>query len=90
MRLEETESPDSYLVFGRGILHLSILIETMRREGYELSLGQPQVIIKEIDGIKNEPIEILTIDTPDATTGKVIELVSQRKGEMLVMEPKEI
>ena len=88
MRLEETESPDSYLVFGRGILHLSILIETMRREGYELSLGQPQVIIKEIDGIKNEPIEILTIDTPEATTGKVIELVSQRKGEMLVMEPK--
>jgi GTP-binding protein len=88
MRLEETESPDSYLVFGRGILHLSILIETMRREGYELSLGQPQVIIKEIDGVKNEPIEILTIDTPEATTGKVIELVSQRKGEMLVMEPK--
>ena len=88
MRLEETDSPDSYLVYGRGILHLSILIETMRREGYELSLGQPQVIIKEIDGVKHEPIEILTIDTPEATTGKVIELVSQRKGEMLVMEPK--
>ncbi|CAN5223193.1 translational GTPase TypA [soil metagenome] len=88
MRLEETESPDSYLVYGRGILHLSILIETMRREGYELSLGQPQVIIKEIDGVKHEPIEILTIDTPEATSGKVIELVSQRKGEMLVMEPK--
>jgi GTP-binding protein len=88
MRLEETESPDSYLVYGRGILHLSILVETMRREGYELSLGQPQVIIKEIDGIKHEPVEILTIDTPEATSGKVIELVSQRKGEMLVMEPK--
>ena len=88
MRLEETESPDSYLVYGRGILHLSILIETMRREGYELQLGQPQVIVKEIDGVKHEPIEILTIDTPEATTGKVIELVSQRKGEMLVMEPK--
>lgn len=88
MRLEDTESPDSYLVYGRGILHLSILIETMRREGYELQLGQPQVIIKEINGEKNEPIEILTIDTPEETTGKVIELVSQRKGEMLVMEPK--
>ncbi len=88
MRLEDTDSPDSYLVYGRGILHLSILIETMRREGYELQLGQPQVIIKEIDGVKHEPIEILTIDTPEATTGKVIELVSQRKGEMLVMEPK--
>src|SRR5665213_2653936 len=88
MRLEETDSPDSYLVYGRGILHLSILIETMRREGYELQLGQPQVIIKEIDGVKNEPIEILTIDTPEATSGKVIELVSQRKGELMVMEPK--
>ena len=88
MRLEETDSPDSFLVYGRGILHLSILIETMRREGFEFQLGQPQVIIKEIDGVKHEPIEILTIDTPEATTGKVIELVSQRKGEMLVMEPK--
>ena len=88
MRIEETGSPDSYLVFGRGILHLSILIETMRREGYELQIGQPQVIIKEIDGIKHEPVEILTIDTPQETSGKVIELVSQRKGDMLVMEPK--
>jgi GTP-binding protein len=88
MRLEETDSPDSFLVYGRGILHLSILIETMRREGFEFQLGQPQVIIKEIDGVKHEPIEILTIDTPEATSGKVIELVSQRKGEMLVMEPK--
>jgi GTP-binding protein len=88
MRLEETGSPDSYLVFGRGILHLSILIETMRREGYELQIGQPQVIIKEIDGIKHEPVEILTIDTPQEVSGKVIELVSQRKGDMLIMEPK--
>ncbi len=88
LRVEETGSPDSYLVFGRGILHLSILIETMRREGYELQVGQPQVIIKEINGIKHEPIEILTIDTPEASSGKVIELVSQRKGEMKVMEPR--
>jgi GTP-binding protein len=88
MRLEETTSPDSYLVYGRGILHLSILIETMRREGYELQLGQPQVIIKEIDGVKNEPMEILSIDVPEESSGKVIELVSQRKGDMLVMEPK--
>jgi GTP-binding protein len=88
LRVEETGSPDSYLVFGRGILHLSILIETMRREGYELQVGQPQVIIKEIDGVKHEPVESLTIDTPEATSGKVIELVSQRKGEMKIMEPK--
>jgi GTP-binding protein len=88
LRVEETESPDSYLVYGRGILHLSILIETMRREGYELQVGQPQVIIKEIDGVKHEPIEILNVDVPEATSGKVIELVSQKKGEMLIMEPK--
>ncbi len=88
MRLEETTSPDSYLVYGRGILHLSILIETMRREGYELQLGQPQVIIKEIDGVKNEPVEILTVDVPEEFSGKVIELVSQRKGDMICMEPK--
>ena len=88
LRVEETGSPDSYLVFGRGILHLSILIETMRREGYELQVGQPQVIIKEIDGVKHEPVESLTIDTPEVTSGKVIELVSQRKGEMKIMEPK--
>jgi GTP-binding protein len=88
MRLEETTSPDSYLVYGRGILHLSILIETMRREGYELQLGQPQVIIKEVDGVKNEPIEILTVDVPEEFSGKVIELVSQRKGDMICMEPK--
>ncbi|MEW6468806.1 MAG: translational GTPase TypA [Bacteroidota bacterium] len=88
LRVEETSSPDSYLVYGRGILHLSILIETMRREGYELQVGQPQVIIKEIDGVKHEPVEILTIDTPQETSGKVIEQVSQRKGELKVMEPK--
>jgi GTP-binding protein len=88
LRVEETSSPDSYMVFGRGILHLAILIETMRREGYELQVGQPQVIIKEIDGVKNEPIEVLTVDVPQEYSGKVIEFVSQRKGEMLLMEPK--
>lgn len=88
MRLEDTTSPDSILVYGRGILHLSILIETMRREGYEFQVGQPRVIIKEIDGQKCEPIEYLTVDVPEESSGKVIELVSQRKGELLVMEPK--
>ena len=88
MRVEETGSPDSYLVFGRGILHLSVLIETMRREGYELQLGQPQVIVKEIDGVKCEPIEVLTVDVPQESSSKVIDLVSQRKGNLLIMEPK--
>ncbi|MGR6087285.1 MAG: translational GTPase TypA [Arcticibacter sp.] len=88
LRVEETGSPDSYLVYGRGILHLSILIETMRREGYELQVGQPQVIIKEIDGVKCEPVESLTIDTPENVAGKVIELVTQKRGELLIMEPK--
>jgi len=88
MRVEETASPDSYLVFGRGILHLSVLIETMRREGYELQLGQPQVIIKEIDGVKCEPVEVLTVDVPQESSSKVIDLVSQRKGNLLIMEPK--
>jgi len=88
MRVEETPSPDSYLVFGRGILHLSVLIETMRREGYELQLGQPQVIIKEIDGEKCEPIEVLTVDVPQESSSKVIDLVTQRKGSLLIMEPK--
>jgi GTP-binding protein len=88
LRVEETSSPDSYIVFGRGILHLSVLIETMRREGYELQVGQPQVIIKEIDGRKHEPVEVLTIDTPQETSSRVIDLVSQRKGDMLVMQPK--
>ena len=88
LKVEETGSPDSYMVYGRGILHLSILIETMRREGYELQIGQPQVIIKEIDGQKCEPMESLTIDTPAEVSGKVIELVTQRRGELLIMEPK--
>ncbi len=88
LRVEPTSSADSFLVYGRGILHLSILIETMRREGYELQVGQPQVIIKEIDGMKHEPVENLTIDVPEEFSGKVIELVSQRKGELMIMEPK--
>ncbi len=88
LRVEETNSADSYLVYGRGILHLSVLIETMRREGYEMQVGQPQVIIKEIDGVKCEPVEYLTVDVPEESAGKVIEYVSQRKGDMLLMEPK--
>ncbi len=88
LRVEETASPDSYMVFGRGVLHLSVLIETMRREGYELQVGQPRVIIKEIDGIKHEPLEELTIDVPEEYSGKVIELITMRKGDLLVMEPK--
>ena len=88
LKVVETDSPDSYLVYGRGILHLSVLIETMRREGYELQVGQPQVIIKEIDGVKCEPIETLIVDVPSEVSGKVIELVTQRKGELLIMEPK--
>jgi GTP-binding protein len=88
MKVEETDSADSFLVYGRGILHLSILIETMRREGYELQVGQPKVLVKEIDGVKHEPVETLIVDVPEQFSGKVIELVSQRKGEMLIMEPK--
>ncbi len=88
LRLGETGSADSFMVFGRGVLHLSVLIETMRREGYELQIGQPQVIFKEIDGVKCEPVEELTIDLPENVAGKAIETVSQRKGEMLNMEPK--
>jgi GTP-binding protein len=88
LKVEDTGSADSFMVFGRGILHLSVLIETMRREGYELQIGQPQVIIKEIDGKKHEPIEELTIDLPENVSGKAIEMVSMRKGEMLNMVPK--
>jgi len=88
MRLEETNSADKFIVYGRGVLHLSVLIETMRREGYELQIGQPQVIIKEIDGVKHEPIEELTIDLPENVSGKAIEMVTLRKGEMLSMTPK--
>lgn len=88
LRVEPTDSADSFNVFGRGVLHLSVLIETMRREGYELQIGQPQVIIKVIDGKKCEPIEELTIDLPEEVSGKAIEMVTQRKGEMKKMEPK--
>ena len=88
LRVDETATEDKFNVFGRGILHLSVLIETMRREGYELQVGKPQVIIKEIDGVKNEPYETLVIDVPEEYSGKVIELVTQRKGDMLIMEPK--
>tara|TARA_B100001287_G_scaffold133760_2_gene112632 strand:+ start:2118 stop:3914 length:1797 start_codon:yes stop_codon:yes gene_type:complete len=88
LRVEETGSADSFNVFGRGVLHLSVLIETMRREGYELQVGQPQVIIKEIDGVKHEPIEELSIDIPEIHSGKAIEVVAVRKGEMLSMSPK--
>ena len=86
MRVEETETTESYTVFGRGILHLSILIETMRREGYEMQVGQPKVIIKKIDGKDHEPVEFLTVHVPEAFSGKVIELVTQRRGEILNIE----
>ena len=88
LRVNETDSADKFLVFGRGVLHLSVLIETMRREGYELQIGQPQVIIKEIDGVKCEPVEELTIDLPESVSGKAVEMVSMRKGEMVSMEAK--
>lgn len=88
LRVHETDSADKFLVFGRGVLHLSVLIETMRREGYELQIGQPQVIIKEIDGVKCEPIEELTVDLPENLSGRAVEFVTIRKGEMLSMEPK--
>jgi GTP-binding protein len=88
LKVEETNSEDTFNVFGRGILHLSILIETMRREGYEFQIGKPKVILKEINGIKSEPYETLTIDVPPEFSGKAIELVTQRKGEMIVIEPK--
>ena len=88
LKVEDGPTEDKFNVYGRGILHLSVLIETMRREGFELQVGKPQVIYKEIDGVKCEPMEILVIDVPDEFSGKAIELVSQRKGDMLVMEPK--
>lgn len=88
LRVEDTDDADKFLVFGRGILHLSVLVETMRREGYELTVGQPQVIVKEIDGKKCEPYETLVVDVPSEFSGKVIDLVTQRKGEMLIMETK--
>jgi len=88
LRLGETATADKFMVFGRGVLHLSVLIETMRREGYELQIGQPQVIIKEIDGVKCEPVEELTIDLPETVSGKAVEFVTKRKGELLSMVTK--
>jgi GTP-binding protein len=88
LRVEDTDSADSFLVYGRGILHLGVLVETMRREGYELTVGQPQVLIKYIDGKKCEPYETLVVDVPAEYSGKVIDLVTQRKGELHVMETK--
>jgi GTP-binding protein len=88
LRVKETDSADSFLVYGRGILHLGVLIETMRREGYELTIGQPQVLVKEIEGKKCEPYEVLVIDVPEEYASKAIDLVSRRKGEMTVMETK--
>ena len=88
LKVEETDSADKFIVYGRGVMHLSVLIETMRREGYELQIGQPQVIIKNIDGKNCEPIEELTIDLPENLSGKAVEMVTQRKGEMLSMTTK--
>ncbi|MFP4365733.1 MAG: translational GTPase TypA [Bacteroidales bacterium] len=88
MKVEETESPEKLNVYGRGILHLSILIETMRREGYEFQLGQPKVILKEIEGITHEPVEYLTVLVPEESQGKVIEIVTRRKGEIVNIQPK--
>jgi GTP-binding protein len=88
LRVQQTESTDAWRVFGRGVLHLSILIETMRREGYELQIGQPQVILKKINGVTNEPVEELTIDVPESGSGTAIDMVTRRKGIMMAMEPK--
>lgn len=88
MRVEKTDKADKWIVYGRGVMHLSVLVETMRREGYELQVGQPQVIIKEIDGVKCEPVEELTIDLPEVNAGTAVEAVTKRKGEMKNMVPK--
>jgi len=88
LRVEKGETADSFIVFGRGVLHISVLIETMRREGYEIQVGQPKVIFKEVDGKKCEPIEFLTIDLPETVAGKAIELVTKRKGMMINMEQR--
>ncbi|CAM1366728.1 GTP-binding protein TypA/BipA [Tenacibaculum soleae] len=88
LKVETTDSEDKFNVYGRGVLHLSVLIETMRREGYELQVGRPQVIIKEIDGKKHEPMETLSIDVPEDVASKAVNLVSLRKGDLMVMEPK--
>jgi len=88
LRVDETDTEDKFNVFGRGVLHLSVLIETMRREGYELQVGRPQVILKDIDGVKSEPYENLVIDVPEEVSSKAVNLVSLRKGDLMVMEPK--
>lgn len=88
LRVENMDTEDKFNVYGRGVLHLSVLIETMRREGYELQVGKPQVLFKDIDGVKSEPIEVLVVDVPETSAGKVIELITQRKGQLKVMEPK--
>lgn len=88
MRIKPTDSADKFMVYGRGVMHLSVLIETMRREGYELQIGQPQVILREIDGVKCEPVEELTIDLPENVSGKAVEFVTLRKGDLLSMEKK--
>lgn len=88
LRVEDTDMPEVLKVYGRGVLHLAVLIETMRREGYELQIGQPQVILKRVDGVVHEPIEELTIDLPEAVSGKAIEMVTRRRGIMLSMQPK--
>ncbi|MCL3780241.1 translational GTPase TypA [Prolixibacteraceae bacterium JC049] len=88
LRVLPTDSADSFNVYGRGVLHLSVLIETMRREGYELQVGQPQVLFKEIDGMRNEPIEEMHVDVPEEFSGKVVEMTTKRKGEMMNMERK--
>lgn len=88
LRVEETGTEDRFMVYGRGVLHLSVLLETMRREGYELQVGKPKVIMKEVNGILCEPFEVLIVDVPEEYSGKVIEQVTRRKGEMLIMEPK--
>jgi GTP-binding protein len=88
LRVEPTDAADSWNVFGRGVLHLSVLIETMRREGYELQVGQPQVIVREIDGMRCEPVESLTINLPDECASRIIDIVTRRKGELTVMESK--
>ena len=88
LRVEPAESADSWIVYGRGVLHLSVLIETMRREGYELQVGQPQVILHEVDGVRHEPVELLTVNLPEESASKIIDIVTRRKGEMTMMETK--
>src|SRR5690606_13523369 len=88
LRVHDTDDADKFLVYGRGILHLSVLVETMRREGYELTVGQPQVITKIIDGVKCEPYENLVVDVPEEVASRVVNLVTQRKGDLLIMEAK--